>query len=175
MIWLIIAVVGLVLTILITKAEDYDKTETFGFLSLIFVFIPLATGTILGLAFQNHAKDQVDTSPLAALNDGTSIQGRFFLGSGVIDSKPTYYYYKEVGENSYQYKQLVDDGTNGSVTVVEDTQDKPYIKTTCEDYEPANDWWRLSWFASDYCDITSIEFHIPTGSISKDYKLDLKQ
>src|SRR6478736_1639909 len=34
---------------------------------------------------------------LAVLQDGTSLAGRFYLMSGVIDSKPTYTFYTKTG------------------------------------------------------------------------------
>ena len=96
---------------------------------------------------------------LVALKQKDGIQGSFFLGSGSIQDVQYYFYYRNLGNNTYRMgKEKVD-----NCVVVEDGRKSKVWFTP----EFNNRWWYLVGLPSAQ---KAIEFHVPKGSISKDFR-----
>lgn len=96
---------------------------------------------------------------LAALNDGSSVNGTFFLGGGTIDSDPSYMFYTENG-GDYKLRQVYADDA-----VVRFSKETPKI----EYHNPRSQFWTY-WNMNN----TYYVFKVPEGSIKYSYSLDAK-
>jgi hypothetical protein len=89
---------------------------------------------------------------LAALQDGTTTQGTFYLGYGAVDGTPTYSLKNEDASH---------------VVVYQDT-DKPYLvqQTACRT--------SVEWLVHCSSDQRVTEIHVPAGTIKSNFVLDAK-
>lgn len=97
-------------------------------------------------------------TPIAALGDGSSISGRFYLGSGTIDEKMVFNYYADNG-GSYSLMQA---GAEIS-SIVED--DGKYVETSVK-VTPSR------WYTFGMETVTHVTFHVPKNSVKNNYILD---
>lgn len=88
-----------------------------------------------------------------SLKDNSMIHGRFFLGSGSIDSVPVYVYYYKLPSGGYKLGTVPVDKT----VIFMDENDSPYLKTT---------WYKFAKIYDEY------EFHVPNGTIVEEYLLN---
>lgn len=88
-----------------------------------------------------------------SLKDNSMIHGRFFLGSGSIDSVPVYVYYYQLPSGGYKLSTVPVDKT----VIFMDENSNPYLKTT--EYKFANIYYEY-------------EFHVPNGTIVEEYLLN---
>lgn len=117
-------------------------------------------------------RDRVDFSySLGALNDGRETQGSFFLGSGTIDSVPSFMYYVQEGDG-----YVLRDWPASSSKVVE-TEGDPKVVYNCYDYSDV--WLPFRWApqmvedGSVYdCRHAFVTFYVPPGSVKQQYTLD---
>lgn len=106
---------------------------------------------------------------LVSMDDGASIRGSFFLGSGYIDETPSFTWYESDGLNNYVRKDA--DASVSTVHYLPEGQ-VPYY--TLEHQEPddgfVQDWgWGLAVDGEQRYD-----FYVPRGSIVQSYRLDNK-
>lgn len=108
---------------------------------------------------------------LGALNDGRSTKGSFFLGSGTIDSVPSFMFYAEDGDG-----YVLRDWSAAPSRVVE-TEGKPRVVYNCYDYSDV--WLPFRWApqmledGSLYdCGHAFVTFYVPPGSVQQQYTLD---
>ena len=146
-------------------------TEPIGYVAFC-VILWVIVGAVIGLvvAFiinvvvssenQTYCSDEVDT-PLVALNDSHATQGSFFLGSGLVDSKLTYFYFTR--KNGAIRSGSIETST---VVIFEDQSDHPYQATFTGHINPAWNLWTLG-IAGD-CET---DFHVPPDSVDKGYKV----
>ena len=99
---------------------------------------------------------------IISLKDTASVNGRFALGSGFVNEKPSFMYYQVV-DNGYRLKSVPADRT----TIIEDENDKPYIKELL-----VVDYGRLSGSRTVICYRTTYEIHVPKDTIVKDFSLN---
>jgi len=102
---------------------------------------------------------------LVALQDGTGARGSFFLGSGYIKDELSYFYYERHANGA------ISGGTipASKAVIYEDSQGQPQLWVHhCKKPEGA--------FYAPICAPITIpsEFHIPPGSVSSYYNLDLR-
>lgn len=101
-----------------------------------------------------------ETFSLRAIGSSSTVQGEFFLGSGVVDGKRTLNYIAQ--EDGYaRLAQALAAGSR----IFEDTDDPTVTEYT--------QWWSNPWilpweFKTGY----AWEFHVPTGSILENYSID---
>lgn len=117
--------------------------------------------------FYNAGKVYEDRSAaLVNLGDGMGVQGRFFLGSGSIESNPVYMYYID---NNGQYKLHYQYSYNSYVTYTDSTpriiwhgerSDSSFWLAIMNDWDPVSE---------EY-----IEFQVPKGSIKQNFNLDVQ-
>lgn len=113
-------------------------------------------------AFTPHTYKQSEI-PIVALQDNLSTQGSFFLGTGTIDSTPSYAFYINEGGA----KRFISVGA-GDVTVF-DNSDRPYVtqRHSCE--------LTVRWLGPCFTDGRKYtEIHVPAGTIRTDLVLDAK-
>lgn len=119
-------------------------------------------------------RDKVDiTYSLAALNDGRKTEGGFFLGSGQIDSVPSFMFYAKDGDG-----YVLRDWSADSSRVVE-TDGTPRAVYHCDDYGsvPRPFRWTTKMILDDGwgwidCGHASVTFYVPPGSVKQSYDLD---
>lgn len=123
----------------------------------------MALGIFIAMSIDNNYVVKKTSTPLACLNDGSSVEGNFFLGSGYVDEQMTYTYYVKV-KDYYKLEQLPASDvlvkyTNGPAKIlkVEQVEDNSY----------------RSYFGIG---IPSTRFviYVPKGSIKNNYQLDAK-
>lgn len=119
---------------------------------------------IIGFLQPGHFIPESKT-PLVALQDNTTSRGSFFLGSGSIQGEMRYFYFRQEGvgykaESKPAYSSLI----------VEDEEKAPYLVEYHWRFINPNAWkWGLEPNTT-----RDDEFHIPKGSILRNYTLDLK-
>lgn len=133
----------------------------FGFMMtfLVFIFAALIGGGASYNLPHTYKHTNVD---IIALQDGNSVNGKFFLGSGYLNGEPTYTFYTSENGGAKLSNQPAE-----NVIVYQDTN-KPYAvrETECvSDFK-----WLVDCPSSD--DI--VELHIPKGTIKSNYVLDAK-
>ena len=118
--------------------------------------------TLMGM-WSSHVPDsekwEVKTENLAVLNDGSAIEGSFFLVSGGIGEKPKFTFYAE--ENGvFRLKSV--DADEAQVVYTDGAPVHEY-------HIPAGRFWTY-WEMSNSYDV----FKVPAGSIKYSYNLDAK-
>jgi hypothetical protein len=96
---------------------------------------------------------------LAVLNDGSRVNGSFFLGSGTIDSDPSFMFYTE-SDGNYKLKQVYAEDS-----IVRYSTESPKI----EYHSPKSRFWTYWNMNNQY-----YVFKVPNGSIKYGYELDAK-
>lgn len=163
-----------VIVVTVLSITIYYWVDSGDFVDCIaFFFVVGFIGTIIfaslgGVVFGTIATDNstiVTTSrtdtPLTALNTGSEVSGRFFLGSGRIDSDSVFSYIYETPEGGYRLDSVYVD----QATVYADEETNPYMTTITWERKPDTFWAPFTLYGvSD-----TYEFHIPQGSILVDY------
>lgn len=161
------AIIGFVLGM--EREGDYCTDQRFQGLIIGIVF-GVAAAFLIGICNTTTSQD-ISRSNLGDLNDGTTTQGQFFLGTGTIDDKQVYSYYKETGPSQYKLSRIDADGDDGSYDVlVQEDSTTPYVETIGrKDIPHVNPWWG---FGIPIYTLDHVIFHVPKGSIKSDVKLD---
>jgi hypothetical protein len=98
---------------------------------------------------------------IISLKDTALIHGSFTLGSGVLDQKPSFMYYKVV-DNGFQLKSVPASMT----TIIEDENDKPFIR------EYYKIWYTLFTHKKNGYKTLNYEIHVPKDTIIRQFNLD---
>lgn len=110
---------------------------------------------------EEYVKENIQ---MVALKDNMATEGKFFLGSGTVDSSIKYFYMTKTE------KGLKIDSVNASDSyLVEDDSVNPYIEIHSTRFK--NEFVE-KWFPNWYSGYTII--HIPKGSILYNYQVDLQ-
>ena len=148
--------------------KDWGDWSDWGFI----IFFPLLqsllfalAGLIIAIALPVKYETTSWTENIVTLKDNNSVEGRFFLGTGMINGSMKYVYYQKNDESTYQMWQA--DYYNAKIRYIS-TQpkvvitDKHWAKTTF------NKW------AIDMADESrqTYIFEVPQGSIKNSYELD---
>lgn len=130
-----------------------------GFISIVVaVFLMLFMAPV---AYNAVKVPDVTYSDLATLNDGSGVQGSFFLGSGTINSTAVFMYYTN-DNGVYRLNHV--DADYATVTYTDGPPRLLYHNT-----KSGNHFWALDWFGDDY---TQYEFQVPAGSVKQSFNLD---
>lgn len=109
-----------------------------------------------------------ETTELVALHDNSASQGNFFLGCGTMDSEFYYVFYQKEG-NAVKFRKIsAEDYYETPLIFEEDRSDAILQKYTKRFMKEKNVRWGIFIGSIKY------EFHIPKGSILKNFQLDLK-
>lgn len=156
---------GLVVGALLIKHDDvYDRVMT----GLLLLLMGAAVGFLLAVGcsaiLPSHS---VANQPeyLHNLHDQNNTEGRFFLGSGVVDNVTKLFYTYQNQDGSFSF----DDITKKSVDVFEDNPEKPYLLVYHVEFNQS--WMSLLGFPKFSSNPNKPEFHIPAGSIDNNYTI----
>lgn len=133
---------------------------------VIWFFVALAlnaTFDTIGRIEEPHSR------PLVNLGDSSGVSGRFFLGSGYIESKPVYMYYLQDGDSYRLYNVKA---SNAFITYTDETPQIIFHGSRqgySNWFSIGADDWRVN---EDGYDPDAFEFKVPRGSIKQDFNLD---
>lgn len=103
--------------------------------------------------------------PLTVIRDKDGIEGRFFLGTGTLESKPYYFYYAKNGDGSVSPGKISYD-TNVRV-YQEKREDAQIVRWASKS--------KYSWvwiFAAPPSDEWyGVDFHVPEGTVKSGYSM----
>jgi hypothetical protein len=108
-----------------------------------------------------------ETTELVALHDNSASQGNFFLGCGTMDSEFCYVFYQKEG-NAVKFRKISAENYDAPIIFEEDRSDAVLQKYNERFVNEANVRWGIFIGSIKY------EFHIPKGSILKNFQLDLR-
>lgn len=128
-------------------------------------FVAILIGSGIGLAF-NQTNELQETYYLASFRDAIGIHGSFFIGSGSIDSKLKYYFYKKLPDEGYQADSV--DAKNA--IIYQDEIKQPYMDVYGLRF--TNQLENLFAFPTGVW-YSSYKIHVPPNSITQNYKLNL--
>lgn len=100
---------------------------------------------------------------LVSIRDGSGMYGSFFLGTGTIQDRQYYIFYTKDGEGFRPQKVSWD---NGSVKIFEENRTDGTLHITYQKSALAPYWAMPIKCGFRY------EFHIPTGTINKTFRLE---
>lgn len=176
MIWLLIWLGIIVFGFRGLFFDDLMKPDTVGgyfFVGLLYALTVGASALVLGgaavgigQAFPDHPVEGRH-SILVAIRDKDGVEGRFFLGSGVVSNQSYYFYYERLQGGGYRPGKVRADQ---SVTVYEDAR---------QDAEMVTYDWRITYpiWAWLVClpdqqgSGHSYDFHVPSGTIKPGYAM----
>lgn len=179
---LITSVIGFIIAIVVSIGEirydsryyDYGLPGFFdwmgGIIWLLFQWvIGILMGVIIGflLALPIPMKSHLEKYEIqiANLQDGNSIHGSFFLGTGQVDGVMKYTYYTKDGE-FYQLHQM--DASNIKVRYTSGSPRITFMKRVLDKDETINRWG----FDLDIGNKTDYIIEVPKGSVKSDFTLD---
>ena len=172
MYWIYLGVgVGMVVMIMLVRCLSQDekiKGESIGagILSIImFSLIGACIGMFVG--HREHPAHYVfkETMKLVAVRDSSSINGSFIMGGGSIYSGWKYVFYVANKDGSIEMESAGVD----SAKIFEDGEKNPHVDIMRDDSADVSNGWVL--LPHSYGD--QYVFHIPPGSIVRQFKMDL--
>jgi len=104
--------------------------------------------------------DIMSDNHIRSLNDGSRIYGSFSLGSGYIDQVPQFIFY-QIDGNGYILRSVRSD----CAKIIEDENEHPYIRQFIH-YRIGHITGMKAYHGETY------EFHVPNGTIVKEWKLN---
>jgi hypothetical protein len=160
----IAAVIWIFFLIRELRGREWDEA---GFVGTVGAVIALGATMIASLLIQlvlsgivgSHFVHNYD-SDLLNIRDGSGISGSFFLGSGVVDSKPVFQFYKKNADGT---ASLIQEDADNCVVIQGDVD--PHVEYMRE--VSNNNFWVADWLTDDY----RVKIYVPTGSIVTNYKL----
>src|ERR1700722_17570079 len=139
------------------------------FYLLICAFVALLCGGAaygIGELYSSHPVEG-EHRQLEVIRDKDGMQGRFFLGSGTIESQPYYFYYQRMEDGGLRPGKLE---ANHFVTVYE--EDRKNAELVVFDWVMSPPWW--AWIICaphSESDGKSYEFHVPKGTVKPGYQM----
>jgi hypothetical protein len=161
---LIIGIVSFFVFYLWVYADTDDGLAAFGIALMAALIIGLIGALLAGLFSALSDPYEVETkTPLVLVSDGTAVNGRFALFSGLIETGEVFrYYIKDTNGGMTLHSKSADKST-----IYEDSA-KPYMTTICLEKEDA--WYKINGPDGPYdC---RYEFHVPENSVSREIVLD---
>lgn len=132
-------------------------------LVLLFMAIAVMAGTglaaLIGMAFSSHPVESTRDN-LVALRDKDGVEGQFFLGSGMMEGSPYYFYYAKLKGGGFKPGKVK---ISSGVRVYEDAPDGTAELISYE-WERDLGWaWLIALPSASggY----SYDFHVPAGTI----------
>lgn len=155
-------VIALIVTVTFAMFEGFDGLMAGLIGSAVFGMVFVLVGNGLGALWTDTIKVNRGSTYITSVADGQETHGRFFLGSGYIDSEPAYFFYYTTGENRYKQGYVT-----GDVTIVEDSNVAPHIEYF-ESVSSNKNWCFLR--GDKYNDYRII--YVPKGTVIQNYTLD---
>lgn len=161
---LLITAIGGIIGYYLSKKNNTDYgTKVFNIFVGLLLSLVVASFIAITIGKTMPTVEQTDRVELANVSNNTTISGKFFLGSGSISEVMHYHYFYE-DNGGYRYDKL---SVEDDVMIFEEDLEDAYLlikKDECVN--------KFSWFGVCKSGDSSYEFHIPAGSILKEYSLD---
>lgn len=160
---IIFGIIGLITSIIKYKSKDRAGQYMIWFIGF---WVGGLLGYLVAWALPMETYDKEYSYNIETLQDNSSINGSFFLGSGYFEGTMKYvFYYEENGY--YKMKQLNHDRVS-----IKYTNDKP--RFIIIEKTPTNSY--INYFAIDEPTKTDVMYiiEVPKGTIKNDYNLDAK-
>lgn len=161
---LVLSVTILLIGLLTKKSES----KTFYLLAVFFIGIALSVGIVAAapslLSLASETSEVVyEAKEIASLSNGSEVEGKFFLGTGSIDSSPVYYYI-EKADDGMRLKSVY----ASSVVINESSEEPPSITSYVDrlDNEVLSNLFGTS-------GVTKIVISVPEGTIDQDFNIDV--
>jgi len=138
---------------------DWKEVVMFSFLNF---FLSFGVSLIITLIIPTHTQIEKSTFELESLQDGSRINGQFFLGSGYMNEKMKYSFY--ISEKN-GYKLYSISANNAHVKYTTEQPKLEMFKEVVNDDFINN--FSIAWDLE-----TSYIIHVPQGSILQNYILD---
>jgi hypothetical protein len=133
--------------------------------SLFFSMGGVLLGIILSLALPVKTEEKVvESYKLEALQDGSGVSGKFFLGIGGIDSRMMYVYYVQDDDSTFKMETL-----SSCSASIKYTTGVPRLEVW-EEVPIKGE--IINLFASDWLIVRKNIFCVPIGTIKQSYNLD---
>lgn len=153
------------------REGESDLTEKVAFSLIAILMLGLGAGVSFGIPalVGSFLPDEIDIAPrlvdkLVTLRDQSSTQGSFFLGSGTLNNRPTYFYYRETSGGAFVAGHEA--AGEGTYIIEEDRRD---AAREVYGWHFARAWWR--YFAFHDNSIRTVYFRVPVGTIRAGYSL----
>lgn len=148
-----------------SSVDDLVMTGIFTVLIVMIAgMVGVGAAAVIG-SFMPKQWEQTDQVTLVSLHDEVGVNGRFFLGSGTINSDPYYYYYVGSAESGYSPRKL---RANEDVTVFEEERTDGELVVLLQVIDPSLGFW--GWFGISIGE-NHYQFHIPKESLRQSFSL----
>lgn len=143
------------------------------FATLFWLLICFITGALLFAAAYGIGESFVSkpdggsTQTLVVIRDKDGIEGRFFLGSGYIDSAPYYFYYVQTADGGLRPGKVE---ANGAVTVYEQDRASAELVTYRWMMKPPT-WSWIFCLPHEGSDKFTYAFRVPKGSVKREFRM----
>lgn len=177
MVWIVCVIlmvlVGAVAIYATRKEAHYPVS--YGWLVAWAAFGAIVLGPLVTTIFLTTTADRpARTSYIVNMGDTMGVSGRFFLGSGTIESGPAYFYYTGNGTDGFHAHSVDASG----VTVKYDDEGPPRMECFAKDWRTSPKWilapfpeWDDDWPECNY-GVDEVVFYVPTGTVKQNYTLD---
>lgn len=167
MIFVILGILAFVGAVFYNSKQTNEWNEfSLGFVAFI-IALCILFANVLGMFLVGFRDKPIETHNIKSLSDGQATRGSFFLGSGVLDDVPTYFYYAEVGERQYRQKTA----PASRVTIREDSSEKPHVEKVGQEFD-TNFWFSFMATGDRSSRHDRYVFVVPEGSVIQNYTLD---
>ena len=148
---------------LMNKLKDkYTEKMEFYFYALIGVLISIIPALIISCLIPIETKIEKSIFEIESLQDNNSIKGRFFLGSGLINSKMVYTLYLKNGDGFKLYQ------LDSEIVTIKYSDSKPSLELY-EEVKTEN--WLNQFSIKNHLDFYYI-IKVPKGTICNNFNLD---
>lgn len=169
MLWLIIC--PIIVPILFVHWDRQEGYRSGSILIIPYILLGLVVGITMNflcmfpvLSFCEQEYRTVDTTEIYALNDNVGVHGKFFLGSGQVNSEPYYYYIEETNAGKH-----IGSIRAKNAYICESNTETPRI-------EVQRALWNKYWIKWIFClnaSDTRYMIYIPENSVTTDFNVDL--
>lgn len=173
-VWIACIVIGALIGACIAASESYGDWVDISLGAFVGAFFGAVMGFMVammaGLIFYSGHVTVERTVRLESLQDGSSVRGSFFLGSGVIDEVSVFTWYEQPQPGSYRQARADADSST-----VHYTDGAPRYIVHIEQIEGGSFWgtWGFRGDSGDEVNRT-YDFYVPKGSVKSQYELDAK-
>lgn len=154
------------------KEEYRFKRAVFSCIfALIWTFAGVLAAVIISaVSFNSVQWDHTANIELVSLNKGSKLQGKFFLGTGELNQKEYYYFYKRAQDGGYKPGKIA---ISDSVTIYEEERSDGLIEVY-ECYRENKESFVITYFGLPFTEPCGKAYHfrIPAGSLKRDFLLD---
>ena len=159
---LIFIIIGIILAIIIGSINGDDVGYIF-LNSVFYTIIGMSIGLMVAIILPAKTIKMKEVYVIECLQDNSSTQGSFFLGSGLVDEIFKYVFYYKY-EDGFQMKLV-----NYNDAIVKYSDENPRVERY---FNKPKENELINLFAIDSPDYSKYYIYVPKGSIKQIYTLD---